>query len=210
VLVSYSFGQGLLGSVTDRAGHITRYTYASDGSIVTVALPRAGTEAVRQLQFVYTLDTTDTTGKTRTVSELIDAEGNRTTFKYAFNRDNFNKYLGGTTWMVNALGVKRTESNDAEYVQWRLDNGYYATWDTARYTLEPAYRAQADEIRLRHTTLFTYDGNGALLTVTEPRGFTARYEYDALESPTPTPTRSRAATRRTSATCAGTSATSTR
>src|SRR5712691_7871679 len=181
-LVTYTYSQGLLLQVTDRAGHVTRYTYQADGSIAVVTLPKAGTEATRQLNFVYTVDTTDTTGKTRTVSEIIDAEGNRTTFAYAFNRDNFNKYLGGTTTMVNALGVKRTESNDAEFVQWRLDNGYYQLWDSARYTLEPAYRAQADDIRLRHTTLYTYDGNGALLTVTEPRGFTARYQYDALEN----------------------------
>src|SRR6266536_146964 len=182
VLVSYAYGQGALGLVTDRAGHVTRYLYNTDGTILFVRLPQSGSEAVRQLQFNYTVDATDTTGKTRTVSEIIDAEGNRTTFAYAFNRDNFNQYVGGTTTMVNALGVKRTESNDAEFVQWRLDNGYYQTWDSARYTLEPAYRAQADDIRLRHTTLYTYDGNGALLTVTEPRGFTARYQYDALEN----------------------------
>ena len=182
VLVSYSFSQNLLGSVTDRAGHVTRFLYNSDGSLFRVTLPQAGTEPTRQIFFKYTLDTTDTTGKTRTLSELTDAEGNRTTFAYAFNRDNFNKYLGGTTSMVNALGVKRTESNDAEYVQWRLDNGYYQLWDQSRYTLEPAYRAQADEIRTRHTTRFTYDGHGALLTVTEPRGFTTSYAYDALEN----------------------------
>jgi len=182
VLVSYVYGQGLLGQVTDRAGHVTRYLYNTDGTIFRVTLPQAGTEAARQIQFSYTADTTDTTGKTRTVSEIIDAEGNRTTFKYAFNRNNFSQYVGGTTWMVNALGVKRTESNDAEFVQWRLDNGYYQTWDAARYTTDAAYRAQADDIRTRHTTLFTYDAHGALLTVTEPRGFTASYAYDANEN----------------------------
>src|ERR1041385_7889544 len=123
-----------------------------------------------------------TSGKTRTVSEIIDAEGNRTTFKYAFNRNNFSQYVGGTTWMVNALGVKRTESNDAELVQWRLDNGYYQTWDAGRYTTDAAFRAQADDIRTRHTTLFTYDAHGQLLTVTEPLGFTASYAYDANEN----------------------------
>ena len=34
--------------------------------------------------------------------------------------------------VVNALGLNRRESNAAEYVQWRLANGYYATWDAAR------------------------------------------------------------------------------
>ncbi|MFL6566185.1 MAG: DUF6531 domain-containing protein, partial [Burkholderiales bacterium] len=133
VLVNYSFAQNLLGSVTDRAGHVTRFLYNSDGSLFRITLPQAGTEETRQLFFKWTLDTTDTTGKTRTLSELIDAEGNRTTFKYAFNRNNFSQYVGGTTWMVNALGVNRTESNDAQYVQWRLDNGYYQLWDQARY-----------------------------------------------------------------------------
>src|SRR6266545_2082708 len=182
VLVSYAYGQGALGLVTDRAGHVTRYLYNTDGTILFVRLPQSGSEAVRQLQFNYTVDATDTTGKTRTVSEIIDAEGNRTTFQYVFNRDNFNQYVGGTTTMVNALGVKRTESNDAEFVQWRLANGYYQTWDAGRYTTDPVFRAQADDIRLRHTTIYTYDGHGALLTVTEPRGFTARYQYDALEN----------------------------
>src|SRR6266705_1436880 len=89
VLVSYAYGQGALGLVTDRAGHVTRYLYNTDGTILFVTLPQSGSEAVRQLQFNYTVDATDTTGKTRTVSEIIDAEGNRTTCKYAFNRDNF-------------------------------------------------------------------------------------------------------------------------
>src|SRR5712692_11152277 len=64
VLVSYAYGQGLLGQVTDRAGHVTRYTYQADGSIAVVTLPHAGTAAKRQLQFIYTVDTSDTTGKT--------------------------------------------------------------------------------------------------------------------------------------------------
>src|SRR5229473_2987778 len=182
VLVSYAYGQGLLAQVTDRSGHVTRYLYNSDGTILSVTLPQSGTEATRQLQFTYTLDTTDTTGKTRTVSAITDAEGNRTTFTYAFNRDNFSKFLGGTTTMVNALGVARTESNAAEFVQWRLANGFYQLWDPGRYTTDPAYAAQANAIRLRHTTLYTYNAHGELLTVTEPRNFTTHYQYDALEN----------------------------
>src|SRR5229473_964961 len=69
-----------------------------------------------------------------------------------------------------------------EFVQWRLANGFYQLWDPGRYTTDPAYAAQANAIRLRHTTLYTYNAHGELLTVTEPRNFTTHYQYDALEN----------------------------
>ena len=184
VLVRYTYSGGLLTGSIDRAGHITRYTYYTDGSLQSVTLPFNPTlgEAARTIAFTYIPDPTDSTGKTRLLGSITDAEGNTTYFQYQFNVDNFSKYNGGTTWMLNALGAKRVQSNDAEYVQWRLDQGYYATWDATRYATDATYRAQAQAIALRHTTTYTYDKNGEILSVTDPKGYKTGYVYDSLEN----------------------------
>ena len=182
VLVRYEYSQGLLIGVIDRAGHRTSYSYFTDGSLQSVTLPAGSGEAQRQLSFQYDPDPTDSTGKTRLLRSLTDAEGNRTDFEYQFNRDNFSKYNGGQTVVVNALGINRRESNAAEHVEWRLANGYYATWDASRHATDAAYRAQAAAITSHHTVTYGYDKNGAITSVVDQAGYQTTYQYDAKEN----------------------------
>ncbi len=183
VLVRYTYDSGgrLLSSI-DRSGDITSYSYYTDGSLAAVTLPYQQGEAVRTIRFTYDPDPTDSTGKTRLLRTIVDAEGNTTFFEYRFQLDNFSKYNGGTTWMLNALGYNRIQSNQAEYVAWRVANGYYATWDATRYANDPAYKAQAQEILLRHATTFTYGAKGEILSVTDQKGYRTSYLYDTSEN----------------------------
>jgi len=181
-LVQYEYAQNLITAVTDRAGHRTTYAYYTDGTLKSVTLPANSSDPVRQLNFEYDADPTDSTGKTRLLRWLTDGEGNKTFFEYHFNVDNFSKYNGGSTVIVSALGTNRRESNDAQYVEWRLANGYYATWDAARYAADSAYRAQADAITSRHTVTYGYDKNGAITSVVDQAGYQTTYQYDAKEN----------------------------
>ena len=197
ILVTYGYAQGLLTRVTDREGHVTRYYYGGGGELYAIVLPydSAKGEAGRQLTFEYELDVTDNTGKSRLLSRLYDAEGNATDFSYSIERDNHTQhYIGGETRVINALGVKRSSSNDAEYLQWRLENGYYGEWDPKNYTgwfLDPdtglyvedqvkgeIYRTQYDEIRSHYTTTYQYDANGAITSVKNAKLVAGAVVYD--------------------------------
>ena len=160
-------GAGRLEAATDRQGQTTRYAYFTNGDLQSITLPSnpAAGEAAAPLTFPYGPDPTDTNGQTHILNTLTDAEGGVTTFTYAFQVDNFNKYNGGTTRMLDALGQNRMRSNAQEYVDWRLANGYYATFSQTAYDTNAAFRAQADEIAANHTTTFTYDKNGEILSV---------------------------------------------
>jgi len=182
VHVQYEYMKDRLTAVTDRAGHRTVYEYYTDGQLKSITLPASGGEQQRRLQFEYAADPTDTNGNTRLLRWLTDADGNRTFFEYKFNVDNFSKYSGGSTAVVNALGINRRESGAAEFVEWRVANGYYAAWDPARYAADAAYRAQADAITQRHTVVYGYDQNGAVTSVVDQAGYKTTYQYDAKEN----------------------------
>src|SRR5262245_41635006 len=192
-LVRYGYdGAGRLISATDRQGQTTTYAYFTNGDLQSVTLPfnAATGEASRTLTFTYGPDPTVVNGQTHVVNTLTDAEGGVTTFTYAFQVDNFNKFNGGTTKVLDALGLNRKTSNAQEYVDWRVANGYYATWSQASYDTNAAFRAQADEIAANHTTVFTYDLNGEILSVQQRKTaggverFNVRteYAYDAKEN----------------------------
>jgi YD repeat-containing protein len=182
VLASYTYANGRLITATDRAGHKTTYGYNTNGTIASVTLPANAGDAVRTLTFRYDPDKTDNTGKTLLLSSMTDAEGNRTDFNYTFFIDNFSKYNGGQTTVLNSLGINRKESNTADNVLWRQTNGYYATWDAVRYTTDVAYKAQADAIAARHTVTYLYDKNGEITKVTDQLGYQTSYQYDLKEN----------------------------
>src|SRR5262245_17301802 len=185
-LVRYTYdGAGRLDSAIDRQGQTTRYTYFTNGDLQSIILPSnpAAGEATRTLTFTYGPDPTVVNGQTHVVNTLTDAEGGVTTFTYAFQVDNFNKFNGGTTKVLDALGQNRMRSNAQEYVDWRLANGYYASFSQASYDTNAAFRAQADEIAANHTAVFTYDKNGEILSVQQRKTvggaerFNVRTEY---------------------------------
>lgn len=182
VLVRYEYAQNQLIAVTDRAGHRTAYSYDTNGQLLSVTLPANAGDAQRVIRFTYVADPTDSNGQTRLLQTLTDAEGNRTDFSYQFNVDNYNRYNGGTTRVVTALGVNRRESNAAAAAEWRLANGYYATWDANRYATDAVYRAQADAVTARHTLTYGYDNKGAITRVIDQVGYETTYAYDASEN----------------------------
>jgi YD repeat-containing protein len=182
VLVQYEYTQNLLTAVIDREGHRTAYQYYTDGTIKSITLPATSTERQRVLQFAYDPNPIDSTGKTRLLRWLTDAEGNKTYFEYQFNVDNFSKYNGGSTTVLNALGLNRRESNAAEYVEWRTANGLYATWDANRYATDAGFKAQADQITQRHTVTYAYNAFGAITSVVDQAGYKTAYQYDAKEN----------------------------
>ena len=97
VLVQYSYDGTRLTEVVDREGHSTRYHYSPNGQLIRVELPfeqvengQTVTYAQREIQFTYEAinwsDSEDSSGANAgqqfAVTQIIDAEGNITTFSY--------------------------------------------------------------------------------------------------------------------------------
>lgn len=146
-------------------------------------LRNATATAARSLSFEYTTVAKGVGNDTNALSALVDAMGNRTEFSYSIGVTlDRGTYAGGDTKVISALGVNRMKSNAAEYVAWRLANGYYETWSQANYDTQGTYRFYADLLRDKHATTYTFNANGAITAVKEPTGFTAAYTYDANEN----------------------------
>lgn len=208
VLVKYEYDQGRLSEVIDRFGHRTQYFYTHDGFLERIVLPykqdadgdgRWETYETRELLFEYD-DVNwqgDTSGRSKVVTQIIDAEGGITTFDYDFQfgtngagKSNGNgngnssgvsggkPFDGGTTRVVDALGNKRAYSNDEEYVEWRLDNGYYEFYNAHLADKNPVYRAQVESIRNRHSLTYSYRDDGYITEVVDQKGFHTAYAYD--------------------------------
>ncbi len=87
---------------------------------------------------------------------------------------------GGSTTVVDALGNNRAYSNEAEYVQWRTDNGFYASYDAAVAAENPSFQAQVDTIRQAHSLQYSYLSNGYITEVVDQQGYHTTYSYDDL------------------------------
>lgn len=127
------------------------------------------------------------------LTEITDAAGGVTSFDYDFqfgstpaagDRDipyslaGTRFFQGATTRVVDALGNARAFSNDAEYVAWRVANGYYRTYPGTGYTLTSTMQAQIAAIRNAASVTYTVDANGQLTRVTDELGFQTVYAYD--------------------------------
>ena len=203
-LVKYTYASNRLATITDRDGHVTEYRYNTDGDLSSIVLPTdAGTEP-RIITFEYIQQ--DGNSQNKLLQTIHDAEGNETRFRYDFVDNNWSQYKGGTTSMVDTLGINRSESNDTASVEWRLVNGYYATYDQRSYAeglfLDgngnyifdnvrwASYRAQVDEIQQNHSVSYTYDSNGAITSVRQLKtvdgvssyAYQTDYVYDADEN----------------------------
>jgi len=93
--------------------------------------------------------------------------GNQTKF--------YREFLGGNTIVVDALGNNRAFSNDQQYVDWRIANGYYATYNVNDLTLANQTKA----IRDQHSLVYNYDKHGYITEVVDQQGFHATYAYNA-------------------------------
>ncbi|MGD9369409.1 MAG: hypothetical protein PVH87_27115, partial [Desulfobacteraceae bacterium] len=189
VLVEYRYGcGGKLSEVIDRFGHSTRYFYTFDGLLERIELPdeqvvdgEVETYASRELRFEY--GNFGCGGpNNRLLTKLIDAEGNATTFDYdfdySFNFWNGHVFEGGTTTVVDALGNNRAYSNDTEYVDWRLANGYYERYCPFLECCDPNFKAQVDAIKEAHALIYNHRADGYITEVIDQQGYHTGYAYD--------------------------------
>lgn len=87
-------------------------------------------------------------------------------------------FQGGSTTVVDALGNDRAYSNDQSYVEWRTENGFYASYDPNLAATDPAYQVQVDAIRVAHALTYTYRADGYVTEVIDQQGFHTSYGYD--------------------------------
>ncbi|WP_237057157.1 DUF6531 domain-containing protein [Microbulbifer sediminum] len=85
---------------------------------------------------------------------------------------------GGSTTVVDALGNARAYSNEQQYVDWRVANGYYATYDAAVAGTDTSYQAQVDNIRQGHSLQYTYLSNGYITEIVDQEGYHSTYAYN--------------------------------
>ncbi len=209
-------GDDRMSDVIDRRGHRTEYYYNVDGFLSRLVLPeqQVGKQfingelidgpvenfATREFRFEYEPPPVDWTGSgnKQLLTKIIAPDGSETTFEYDLDVGNNGTqpdqskapedqwYRGGSTKVVDALGNARARSNDAEFVQWRLDNGYYEIYDASREfpmnpnqpVPDPAFKAQVDEIRNAHSMVYEYDEDSYITAVTDQFGLKTTYEYD--------------------------------
>jgi len=86
----------------------------------------------------------------------------------------YREFLGGVTRVVDALGNNRAYSNAQEYVDWRVANGYYATYDANDISLV----AQVDAIRNQHALVYSYNDHGYITEVVDQQDFHTTYAYN--------------------------------
>ncbi|MET4025769.1 YD repeat-containing protein, partial [Marinobacter sp. MBR-99] len=96
------------------------------------------------------------------------------------NVDKF--FEGGSTRVVDALGNNRAYSNDQEYVDWRVANGFYSNYDASRAATSVSYQGQVDAIRNAHSMAYTYRDDGYITKVVDQKGFETTYQYDEFDN----------------------------
>lgn len=96
------------------------------------------------------------------------------------NVDKF--FEGGSTTVVDALGNNRAYSNDQEYVDWRVANGFYGNYDASRAATSVSYQGQVDAIRNAHSMSYTYRDDGYITKVVDQKGFETTYQYDEFDN----------------------------
>src|SRR5262245_14424294 len=71
----------------------------------------------------------------------------------------------GTTKVVDALGNNRAFWNAQEYVDGRVANASYATYNASQDAPNPRYQAQVDAIKNAHSLTYTYRDDGYITEV---------------------------------------------
>ncbi|WP_368292719.1 kelch repeat-containing protein [Dehalobacter sp. TBBPA1] len=165
---------GLLQTVTDPNGHITTYTYDSNGFIHTV---------------------TDGEGKTTTYSNNnigwkmseTSAKGNVTSYVYDQNGNLEKETLQGedtsiTRTTYDNVGRKTKEVNPNQYnpALDNLENHTYSGDQGYRYTYYPSGKVESETDPEGNITTYTYDLYGNIQTETKPNGSIIEYYHDNL------------------------------
>jgi RHS repeat-associated protein len=164
--VSYGYNtSGNLTSVTDVGSGVTSFTYDTNHLLLTITDPRG---------HVVTTNVYDTG---RRVTSQTDALSHATTFAYG---------LDGTVTITDPLGNVTVQQYNQTNGNLTSQTAGYGTTSaaTTSYTYDPTTNGVASMTDPRgHTTNYTYDANGNLLTVTDPLSHTTTYTYDSLNDP---------------------------
>nr|WP_295770559.1 RHS repeat-associated core domain-containing protein [Rhodoferax sp.] len=184
--ITYAYGaQGDLQSVTDRAGGVTKFAYATDPTqphlLASITDPRGVVVMANQFDAQGRLTTTadalgqattqqfDTLNNTQT---LFDRRSNKTV--YTFDAD------GNITKVLNPLGQTSTYTFDANGNELTTTN---ALGQTTTRTFDVNGKQTSEANPLGHTTRTSYGSSGFLwqrlnpLTSTDARGNTTQYGY---------------------------------
>lgn len=195
--MSYLAG-GLLDTLTDLEGHVTRFTYNSFACLETVKDAEDATTSLVHDDVSRRTATIDANNH-RTeleyllndlVKSITDPKGNSTSFAFDLvgNLIRVTDRRGFTTgyeyYLNNALKkVIDARGNEASFT---YDRMYHRRTFTNRrgFTTEYRYNQVYDLVEIvdakGHSTRFEYDADHLLIQVTDAEGNITRYQYDAL------------------------------
>lgn len=157
--VSFSYdGSGNLTGITDVANGVTSFTYDASRNLLTMTDPRHGT-------LTNTYD-----GQSRVVTQVD-----------ALNRKTAYTYIAGTTTITDPNGDQTREHfSNNEVVA--LTRGYGTSQEaTSTFTYDPSVLGMVSLTDPNnHTSSFSWDSNGNLLSTTDALTRKTTYTYDSL------------------------------
>ena len=180
---------GLVSSVSDAANQVTQYGYDASGNLTSVTDPMN-----RVTSFTYDtnhllLTMTDPRGGTVTnvydasnrVTQQTDPMGRVTSFSYSSN--NFSA-TGGTTTITGPNNIVTTEQYTSGELMALTRAPGTSVSATTLYTYDPNTLGRTAVTDPNgHTTTYSYDASGNLLSATDPLGRTTTWTYNAFNEP---------------------------
>jgi RHS repeat-associated protein len=162
---------GDLASVTDAAGRTVSYSYDASHRMLTSTDARGG----------VTTTGYDSSGR---VTNQQNPAGQTTTFGYTGDNTSI---AGGTTTITDPHGNVTVQSYTSLEVQSITSAAGTAAAATTSFTYDPATLGQNSIIDPNgNPTTSTFDGDGNVLTTTDPLGRTTSYSYNSFDEVTQT------------------------